>query len=203
MLKNNQKMQMCWVASIIHLSYPFSAFLFKDSLSFCSLCCSSYAATSLGEVDGKQFLTQSQIIISKCPLLNLVTHAFMSLPKSSKNSTLRWEKRMRDSRGRGLFRARSKQAKISASFCWISPLNSISSKFKYSFELVWKHRNDYSYQNELLNINFLCLLSINTNNQRSPGLSQSPRAALSSPCSGSSGFSSAAWPASQHKTTPQ
>lgn len=45
---------MCWCdpepCSFIHLSYPFSAFRFVGSLSFCSFWCSSYAATSLKDV---------------------------------------------------------------------------------------------------------------------------------------------------------
>lgn len=42
---------------ITHLSYPFSAFLFVDSFSFCSFWSSSHAATSLK--DGKEWKTLS------------------------------------------------------------------------------------------------------------------------------------------------
>lgn len=71
----------------------------------------------------------------------------MSLPKSSRNSTFRWEKRRRDSRGSGLFNARSKQAKISASFCVTSPLYSSSSRFRYSFGLVYEVTKILVYNN--------------------------------------------------------
>lgn len=129
---------------IMHLSYPFSAFLLAGSLSFCSFWCSSYAVTSLRDRKGK--LSDQISSMTKCfnaHFLNSLvsdgngeTYMLMSLPKSSRNSTLRWEKRRRDSRGIGLFRARSKQAKISASFCDTSPLYSSSSRFRYSFGLV-------------------------------------------------------------------
>lgn len=66
----------------------------------------------------------------------------MSLPKSSRNSTFRWLKRRRESSGSALVKARSKQAKISASFCVTSPLYSSSSRFKYSLEFVWKEGKD-------------------------------------------------------------
>lgn len=42
---------------IIHLSYPFSAFLFVGSLSFCSFCCSSYAVTRLRNLKEENWLS--------------------------------------------------------------------------------------------------------------------------------------------------
>lgn len=152
----------------------------------------------------------------------------MSPPKSSRNSTFRWEKRSRDSSGIWLFSARSKHAKISAAFCVTSPVYSSSSRFRYSLGLVWKtikqfwvsHRRETGGSDRTHRFHEVRLHSGGSPSHNkfksapeiqkmldyrtqldSPGLFQLHPGEPSLPCSDFFAPSSTASPASQHRTT--